>query len=221
MWSYQICCDSSLGVCKLFYNVTQPLITMKMRYWVSLSSVSQKDVVFTVQVCSVVQLLALGFVISYNLKHCRYWKLGSLSQCTRVFATDYMTQVLNHMMLHPFPHFQVFGPPEESWCLWHGKRKTCWLGNFLRILRTSSANTLGGLGEHRGVYSDLMLWSWCRLLYVPMKALQPKYFPVSYFVISSADEQSTRSKGQHPPPQFTQANKMDSLVCVLQKVNRN
>lgn len=44
-------------------------------------------------------------------------------QSTRVFATDDMSQVLNHMMSHPSPHFQVFGtlikalpfgPPEES-----------------------------------------------------------------------------------------------------------
>ena len=66
-----------------------------------------------------------------------------------------------------------------------------------------------------------MQWFQSREPYIPVKTLQPQYFPVSYLIISSADEQRAIYKGKHPPPQFTKVDKIDSLIWVLQKVNMN
>lgn len=58
-----------------------------------------------------------GLVTSF--KYCRYsrsWDHRQLfqQQCTRGFATDCVTQVLNHLISHPSPHFQVFGTLIEA-----------------------------------------------------------------------------------------------------------
>lgn len=154
------------------------------------------------------QLLALeGLVISYNLKHCRFWKLGSQllqppvhnSLCNRGYGPG----VESHDV-PPLP--SITGIQDLNPGVGTGrvlmpltrKMQDPFIGKFSQNFGGIFANTLGGLGECQAICSDLMQWSWCRLPYIPMKALQPQYFPIS--------------KGQHTLPQFTQANKMDSLI---------
>lgn len=173
--------------------------------------------------------------LSHLVKYCRYWKSGSQT----ALSTTVLKRLCNRLCDPGIESHAI--PPLSSFSgIWdHNQGSVGWdvgrvlmplmwktrdllVGKFSQNFGAIFWNTLGELGKCLGICSALMQWSWCRLPYIPMKALHSQYFPIPYVIISYINEQRDTSKGEHALlPNLSKQTKWICSFLVLEKAQRN